>query len=147
VNARSSDVNTRAQALLDGSGWVNLENLGKQLSECDEALIVYQKAIELGEQELQAILGQVSAELCLERRPEFASEIQKILAALKAIDESNSALERIRDEMEREGISTGSLPWGCFDMGGRWDDQFGGRVVGYQRYVSEFYPECSGNSH
>jgi len=48
-----------------------------------------------------------------------------------------------RDALENAGIVTGSLPSTVLDLGGQWDDKFGGKVVGYQRWITENYPEIS----
>jgi hypothetical protein len=47
----------------------------------------------------------------------------------------------LRAQLERDGVVTGALPHCTYDLGGKWSDEFGGKLTGYQRYVSQAYPE------
>jgi len=102
------------------------------------------KALAQGRQELDRVHGRCSLEICQAHRPQFVDEIRKILEAVKAICEANRALDTMRSDLEGQGVRTGSLAAANFEIGGNWNDEYGGRVVGYQRYIAEFYPELAG---
>jgi hypothetical protein len=101
------------------------------------------EALRVGEMELDKIRGRISLEICATVRPQWIAEIKVILECLKRISESNLALDRMRAEIERNGIRSDSLPFSKFDIGGSWSDPFGGRVVGFQRDTIEHFPELT----
>jgi hypothetical protein len=101
------------------------------------------EAIMGGNAELATILDRISLEPCAQARPEYVEQITVILHALKQIDDANKKLSRIRDDLERRGFKTGSLPPALYTAGGRWNDPCGGHVVGYQRYITEHFPELA----
>ena len=115
----------------------------QRLTELEGQERFFEEAISGGNSELATILDRISLEPCTEARPEVVEQIEVILDALKKIDQANAKLEEIRGNIERRGFRTGSLPVASFDAGGRWNDRFGGRVVGYQRYIAETYPEVA----
>jgi hypothetical protein len=102
------------------------------------------EALEVGLHELDKARGQASLRLCEQIRPKWIEHVRQILEHLKAISEANEVLNRMRADLETQGISTGSLPHSSFDLGGKWNDEFGGRLPGYQRYTSECFPELAG---
>jgi hypothetical protein len=116
-------------------------SLREEFSNCEGRLNFIREALSVGTMELDRVRGQASLEICQEVRPLFVKQAEKILTSLKAISEANEELGRLRDDLEQAGVATGSLPSATFDPGGRWNDQYGGRVTGFQRYVSEAYPE------
>ena len=117
--------------------------LREEFSACEGRLNFIKEALSVGMMELDKVHGKYSREICETIRPQRIAQIRQILEHVKAICEANDALEQTRVDLEREGIRTGSLPHCTFDIGGRWNDQYGGRVVGYQRYISESYPELT----
>jgi hypothetical protein len=102
------------------------------------------KALKQGRQELDKIHGRCSLKICQAHRPLFVDQVRKVLEALKAICQANATLEQLRSDLEANGVRTGSLATGVFELGGDWNSEFGGRVVGYQRYISDNYPELAG---
>jgi hypothetical protein len=103
----------------------------------------FNEALTVGRQELDRVRGRYSLEVCADVRPQWVAEIKVILECLKKISESNQRLDTMRGELEGQGIRTGSLPHCTCDLGGKWSDEFGGPVVGYQRFISEHYPELT----
>lgn len=96
----------------------------------------------LARKELDYEVSVESLPICnKEKKGFFAEETRRILGALKAIDDANSRMNRRRDELQQSGVRTGSIPLTNFDMGGRWNDPYGGRVVDYRRDVAECYPD------
>ncbi len=105
---------------------------------------VLQARLNTARRNLHNIIGQVSAQICASCRGDFAALIEKNLQALKQVCEANEALYRLRDELERGGIETGTLAPATFSGCGRWDDPHGSRVSIYRRHISENYPEAKG---
>ena len=76
-------------------------------------------------------------------RPRWIAQIKIILQSLKALSEANSTLDDIRSELETGNIRTDSLPFSKYDVGGKWNDPYGGKIVGYQRSVTDAFPELA----
>jgi hypothetical protein len=110
--------------------------LEDRLSFLDDVLAV-------GEMQLDAVRGKCSLELCQQIRPQWIAEIKVILESLKKISEANAALDSMRRALEEENIRTDSLPYSKYDIGGSWNDPFGGRVVGFQREASTNFSELA----
>jgi hypothetical protein len=121
----------------------NRQGLHDEQLELEGRLHFIDEALEVGMMELDRVRGQASLELCQQVREKWVTQIARILDALKVIDQANQALDVIRSDLERNGIRTGSLASAAFDPGGRWSDPCGGRVTGYQRFISENYPELT----
>lgn len=102
------------------------------------------RALDLGRSELDQRRGRLSLEVCKSHRSAFADDARKILQHLKAICDVTNASRARRERLERDGVETGSIPYLLFDLGGPWDDQYGGKVAGYRRWIKENYPEISG---
>jgi hypothetical protein len=134
---------------LEGEGTVsryaadNRSELRDDQLQLEGRLRFIDEALEVGEQERDKARGPASLEICATVRPAWVEQIGVILECLKKISESNQALDAMRASLEAEGIKTGSLPHCTYDLGGRWSDQYGGRLVGFQRYISEHYPELT----
>jgi hypothetical protein len=94
-----------------------------------------------GEVELDACRAKCSLAICSQIRPQWTAEIKTILESLKRICEANAALDRMRAELEAQGVRTGSLAYGKYDLGGEWNSPYGGRLVGHQRHAAENYPK------
>jgi hypothetical protein len=90
---------------------------------------------------MDRFVDQASAEICQSYRPEFISLTAKLLEAVRTISEVNNQLFKLRTELEGRGIKTGSLAPSQFQLGGTWNDQWGGKIVEYQKYIAENYPE------
>jgi hypothetical protein len=98
------------------------------------------EALAIGVMALDSCRGRYSVELCREIRPQWTTVVEAILNSLKRISEANASLDRMRAELERDGIRTDSLPFSKFDLNGEWNS----RVVGFQREASENFPELTG---
>jgi hypothetical protein len=101
------------------------------------------EALSTGVMELDKAHGQASLEICTEARPLFVEQIQKLLKGLKAVCEANAELEALRSSLRAQGIEAGSLASATYDLGGIWNDPYGGKLAGYQKYISENYPEVA----
>jgi hypothetical protein len=117
--------------------------LRQQQIELEARLQFLNDALSVGEIELDAVRGRLSVELCQQVREEWVSEIRRILQALKEISQANEALDRIRHQLEADGIRTGALPYSKFNFAGSWNDPLGGKVLGYQIEVAENFPELA----
>jgi hypothetical protein len=117
--------------------------LRQQQIELEARLQFLNDALSVGEIELDAVRGRLSVELCQQVREEWVSEIRRILQALKEISQANEALDRIRHQLEADGIRTGALPYSKFNLAGSWNDPLGGKVLGYQIEVAENFPELA----
>jgi hypothetical protein len=104
------------------------------------------EALATGTMELDKVHGRVSLEICNAHRGEFVDVIHKLLQAIKTICECNRTLESMRNDLEARGIRTGSIASATFEIGGDWNSVYGGRVVSYQKYIAEFYPELAGTA-
>jgi hypothetical protein len=96
--------------------------------------------IEIARLELDRIRGQLSLQICQQRRPAFVEQARRVLRALKEISDANSQLEQLRDELEQTDVTTGSITHCIFTMD-KWSAQYGGQVSGYQRWIREHIPE------
>jgi hypothetical protein len=96
------------------------------------------QALEQGKMELDCIRRKLSLEICKLHRPAFAEDAKKILSHLQAICELDQQSRHRRTDLERDGVVTGALPYNLFDIG-QWDDQCGGRIQGYRRWLGENY--------
>jgi hypothetical protein len=118
-------------------------SLGEEYQINEGRLRFIAEALATGEQELDKVHGRASLEICSEVRPQFVVQVRRVLEAIKAICEANRELEMLRSALQAQGVGTGSLPSGTFEIGGMWNDPYGGRIVGYQRYIAENYPELT----
>jgi vacuolar-type H+-ATPase subunit I/STV1 len=102
------------------------------------------EALEAGRHELNKARGRCSLEIWNQDRPKCVLQIRRILKAQREICEANNELERIYNEREQDGFASGSFAAHVvFDLGGTWNDPCGGRLVGYQRYIRENFPELA----
>ena len=101
------------------------------------------EALDTGVLELDRVHGRASLEICKEVRPQFTKQIEKLLGGIRAVCEANEDLETLRSDLERDGVRSGSLPSCTFGIGGRWCDEFGGRVTDFLRYIADNYPELT----
>jgi hypothetical protein len=101
------------------------------------------EAIEGGRKELDRVLSQESLEACAAKRPEIVAAVEEQLLALREVEKANRKLRRIRDGIESDGFRTGSLPIASYDLGGRWNDRCGGRLVSHCKEIAQNYPEVA----
>lgn len=134
--------------VLEGEGTVRSRYAADNRSELRDEQIQLEgrqqfldEALAVGLQKLDQVVGQASLEICESVRPQWIAEIKVILECLKRICESNLALDRMRGDLERQGVRTGSLAYAKYDIGGEWGSQYGGRLVGHQRHIAENYPQ------
>jgi hypothetical protein len=99
------------------------------------------EALAVGVMALDAARGKYSLELCQQIRPQWTAEIKAILESLKRICEANASLDRMRADIEAQGVRTDSFPYSKFDLGGSWNDPYGGKIVGFQRDSADHFPE------
>ena len=99
------------------------------------------EAIEGGRKELDRVLSQESLEACAAKRSEIVAAVKEQLLALRQVEKANRKLRQIRDGIEADGFRTGSLPLVTYDLGGRWNDRHGGRLVGHCKEIAEIFPE------
>ena len=102
-----------------------------------------EEAIEGGRKELDRVLSQESLEACAAKRPEIIVAVKEQLLALREVEKANRKLRRIRDGIESDGFRTGSLPIASYDLGGRWNDRCGGRLVSHCKEIAQNYPEVA----
>jgi hypothetical protein len=107
------------------------------------------EAIEGGKAELDAIQGKLNREICQrELRPKIVARAKRRLIALKELSDCNEEDRTDRRDYESRGIRTDSVACGLFDLDG-WNDEFGGRTIGYRNFIRENFPElkeaCEGN--
>jgi hypothetical protein len=117
--------------------------LREEFQQLESRLRFVNQALDHGMQVLDGVVGRCSSEICAGIRKEWVGHIERILKSLKVICEANTSLDQMRDALEAQGVRTDSLHYAKFDLGGEWSDPMGGKVVGYQRFVSENYPELS----
>ena len=101
------------------------------------------EAIEGGMTVADQLHGQASVKACQPKRAAVVAQIKRQLLALREVEKANVELQRIRTDIERDGFATGSLPSAIFDQGGKWNDCYGGRLVGHCRHIAEHYPELA----
>jgi hypothetical protein len=95
-------------------------------------------------QQFDAIHGPLSITICQPVRKEFVDVIRDhLIEGMKLISAGNAKLIAIRSNLERDDVSTSSLPSATFDIGGDWDDPHGGKLVGYRRWILANYPELA----
>jgi vacuolar-type H+-ATPase subunit I/STV1 len=159
VQERKEEIRTRPRSIDAESAWEQAKgtlvgidsakidspvSLGEEFSSLEREESVLTKALEAGRHELDTVRGRCSLEICQSAvRPRFVAQVRRILESLREISSANEELERIRAELERDGIATGSLASAIFNLGGSWDDIYGGKVVGYQRFIAENFPELA----
>jgi chaperonin cofactor prefoldin len=107
------------------------------------------EAIAGGRAELDTLQGKLSREICQrELRPKVAARAKRRLIALKELSDCNEEDRTDRRDYESKGIRTDSVACGLFDLD-KWDDEFGGRTIGYRNFIRENFPElkdaCEGN--
>jgi hypothetical protein len=100
------------------------------------------QVLSTGEMELDRIVGRCSLEICQGIRKEWVAHVGRVLEHLKGLCDGNTALDKMRADLEAQGVRTGSLPYAKFDIG-TWSDPYGGKVVGHQRFIAEHYPELT----
>ncbi len=117
--------------------------LRQKLAELEAKERFLDEAIVGGTSELASIRDRISFGFCVEERAEFIPDIEIILTSLRTIDEAVQRINDRRGNLEQRGFRTGSIPSCTFDLNGKWNDPFGGRVVAYQRYIAENFPELA----
>jgi hypothetical protein len=101
------------------------------------------EAIEGGRKELDRVLSQDSLEACAAKRPEIVAAVEEQLLALRGVEKANRKLRRIRDGVESDGFRTSSMPLASYDLGGRWNDRTGGRLVSHCKELAQIFPELA----
>jgi hypothetical protein len=101
------------------------------------------EAIEGGMSVEDRLHSQESLKACQAKRAAYVAEAKGLLLALREVEKRNRALRRIRSGIEVDGFRTDSLASATFDLGGEWNDRYGGRLVGYCRYIADKYPELA----
>jgi hypothetical protein len=135
---------------LEGEGSVrsryatdNRSELRDEQSELEARLRFCDEALSVGLQELDKVVGQCSLKICQGIRKVWVLHVAQVLEHLKGICESNAALDRMRSDLERQGVRTDSLAYAKFDLNGSWSDPLGGKVTGHQHFIAEHYPELT----
>jgi hypothetical protein len=123
-------------------GLTNESELREELQHLDNEEIFVERALRQGEQKLDAFVGSLSARICNDwLRPRQLKRIKQKLEAIKTILDLNQDEENDRHELQQGGIRDDSTPNAIFDLGGKWDDPYGGKIVSYRKWIEENYPE------
>jgi hypothetical protein len=125
-------------------GSANEVELREEYAHLDQREQFVTKALKQGRLELDRVHGQTSLQICNSHRAEFVDVVHKLLQAIRTICECNRRLEATRNDLEARGIRTDSIPSATFEIGGDWNSEVGGRVMSYQKYISDNYPELAG---
>lgn len=120
----------------------NRQGLRDEQLELEGRIRFLDEALTVGTQEFDKITGQASLEVCQSVRKEWVAHVRQVLEHVKGLCDANTALDTMRADLERNGIRTDSFPYAKFDIG-TWSDPYGGKVVGFQRFVAESYPELT----
>ena len=94
---------------------------------------------------LDFVRSRLSVQIIDKIKPLYVAGVRRVLAALKEVSAANDELIEVRGQLERDGVETGSLQFALFNLGGKWDDPDGGRVVGYRREIAANFPELKSN--
>jgi hypothetical protein len=100
-----------------------------------------ESALKQGPVELDKVIGQLSLAACKEMRPRWVKALEKQLSALKQICDANAELVNLRDELERAGYETGSLPFCQFKAVEVWESAYGSNVQFHRQYIKQHFPE------
>jgi hypothetical protein len=123
-------------------GLTNESELREELQHLDHEEIFVERALRQGEQKLDVFVGSLSARICNDwLRPRQLKRIKQKLEAIKTICDANQEEEDDRHELQQGGIRPDSTPNAVFDLGGKWDDPYGGKIVSYRKWIQENYPE------
>jgi len=126
----------------DGENFINVKSVFDRLVELDQNISLNKQAVEAARAEVERIRGQASVEICREARPAFVAQIEIILKSLKQICDANARLEKLRDEMNVEGVETGSIPHCLFQGIGSFDDREKmGTAFVYKTWIEQNFPE------
>jgi hypothetical protein len=106
-----------------------IDALRAQQSDLQQREAFLNEALTQGRNELDKIRGRLSVEICKSYRSEFANDAKETLHHLKALTDVTERTRRRRESLEQSGIRTGSIPAVVFDLGSRWDDPHGGKVL------------------
>ena len=139
------DTRSAFERTLDG-GYLEIDDkssLREELEILEGQERFLDEAIEGGRKELDRVLSQESIEACAAKRPEIVAAVKDQLLALRGVEKANRKLRRIRDGVESDGFRTGSMPVASYDLGGRWNDRCGGRLVSHCKEIAENYPEVA----
>jgi len=98
-------------------------------------------ALKQGQAELDKVIGQLSLAACKETRPRCVKALEKQLNGLKQTHDANRELLDIRDELQRAGYQTGSLPFCQFNAVEVWESPYGSNVQAHRKYIRENYSE------
>ena len=98
---------------------------------------ILEEELEEARKALEHLRNQLSVQLCQPSHKIFGVEVQRIVGAIQTIIEANARLIALHDELERNGIATGSLPNGLFGVaGGYWSKEF--PMAGYISQVGDY---------
>jgi hypothetical protein len=111
-----------------------LEKLERRENLIDQAILG-------GTIELERLRAQDSLVDCAAQRPALVAEIKDLLLHLRGVEKANRRIGKIFEGIHGRGHTSGSLPPPQFDLGGRWNDRSGGRLVDHCKYLSKNYPE------
>lgn len=127
------------QLVDDNVSYVDTPALTEQISEIDQSMGVHTEALRVVAYQLDTQVGFASVEICKEVRPQFKKHVQKIVEALLLICSANKDLIALRDQLESNGVKTGSLPPCTYSGVDRSDDPTGSRVQWYRNEARESY--------
>jgi hypothetical protein len=135
-------VEIQAQQLLSSDGYIDTTTLGRQISDVDHAIRIHEKGVELQRVRVENARGQASLEICQQARPAFVEQIKVILKSLKQICAANETLDRLRDDLERDGVASGSIPAATLAGIGSFDDHMKmGTAFVYKTWIERNFPE------
>jgi hypothetical protein len=143
LRATRSDPRTQALQLLNGDNYAaDAQALGQQLAEFDSSIDVHAKAIEVQRALVEDARSVASESICAAALPQFVGPIKIILQSLRSICDANQTLEQLRDNLEREGVRTGSIPVCILGQMGSWDNERrAGIVLAYKNWINAHFPE------
>jgi hypothetical protein len=121
---RKADLEDSFAVYLTADGAEALDSrieLREEYQRIEERHVFLQSALERGRAELDNVTGQLSLVACKEIRSCYIAALKKQLSALKQVCDANAELVAIRDELERAGYKSGSLPFAQFSfVGSAW---------------------------
>jgi hypothetical protein len=126
----------------DGENYVSVKSFFDRLVELDQSILTNKRAVELARVEVEKARGAASVEICKAVRPSFIEQIEITLKALKSICDANEQLGRLRGELQREDIESGTIPH-CLCQGvGNWDNRSDvGAAIMFQESIKQGFPD------
>lgn len=88
-------------------------------------------------------LGKCSLVIRAQDRPAEVADAEIILKSIKAILDANRRASLRRANRESQGVRADSIVSIQFELGGEWNGKYGGRVLGYQQFIAQNFPELA----